>query len=68
MLFIVSVEDACVYTSNSNFDWIFDYGACHHVTPCKNSFVSYNSGDYRRVHWGIIIYAILLEWEMSRSR
>lgn len=52
MLFTVSVEDACVYTSNSSFDWILDSGASHHVTPCKDIFVSYNPDDYGRVHLG----------------
>jgi hypothetical protein len=52
VLFTVSVEDACVYTSSSSFDWILDSGASHHVTPCKDSFVSYNPGDYGRVHLG----------------
>jgi len=52
VLFIVSVEDACVYTSSSGFVWILDSGSSHHVTPCKNSFVSYNPGDYGRVHLG----------------
>ena len=52
VLFTVSVEDACVYTSSSNFDRIPDSRASHHVTPCKDSFVSYNLGDYGRVHLG----------------
>ena len=52
VLFTVSVEDACVYTSSSSFNWILDSGASHHVTPCKDSFVSYNPGDYGRVHLG----------------
>ena len=52
MLFTVSVEDACVYTSSSSFDWILDSRASHHVTPCNESFVSYNPGDYGRVHLG----------------
>ena len=34
------------------FDWILDSRASHHVTPCKDSFVSYNPGDYGRVHLG----------------
>lgn len=51
-VFTVSVEDAYVYTSSSSFDWILDSGASHHVTPCKDSFVSYNPGDYGRVHLG----------------
>ena len=29
-----------------------DSGASHHVTPCKDSFVSHNLGDYGRVHLG----------------
>ena len=33
VLFTVSVEDACVYTSSSSFDWILDSAASHHVTP-----------------------------------
>lgn len=33
VLFIVSVEDACLCTSSSRFDWILEYGAYHHVTP-----------------------------------
>ena len=52
MFFTVSVEDAFVYTSSSSFDWILDSMASHHVTPCKDSFVSYNPGDYGRVHLG----------------
>ena len=51
-LFIVLVEDACVYTYSSSIDWILDSGASHHVTPCKDSFVSYNPCDYSRVHLG----------------
>jgi len=52
VLFTVSVEDSCVYTSSSSFYWILDCGASHHVTACKDSFVSYNPGDYGRVHLG----------------
>ena len=52
VLFTVLVEDSCVYTSSSSFDWILDSGASHHVTPCKDSFVSYNPDDYGRVHLG----------------
>lgn len=52
VFFTVSVEDACVYTSISSFDGILDSGASHHVIPCKDSFVSYNPGDYGRVHLG----------------
>ena len=52
VLFTVSVEDACLYTSSSSFYWILDSGASHHVTPCKDSFVAYNLGDYGRVHLG----------------
>ena len=52
MFFTVSVEDAFLYTSSSNFDWILDSGASHHVTPCKDIFVAYNPGDYGRVHLG----------------
>jgi len=52
VLFTVSVEDACVYTSSSSFDWILESRASYHVTPCKDSFVSYNTGDYDRVHLG----------------
>lgn len=50
VLFTILVEDACA--SSSSFDWILDSGASHHVTPCKDSFVSYNPGDYGRVHLG----------------
>ena len=52
VLFTILVEDACLYTSSSSFDWILDFGASHHVTPCKDSFVAYNPGDYGRVHLG----------------
>jgi len=52
VLITISVEDAYVYTSSSSFDWIFDSGAYHHVTLCKDNFVSYNLGDYGRVHLG----------------
>lgn len=33
VLFTILVEDACLYTSSSNFDWIFNSGESHHVTP-----------------------------------
>ena len=52
VLFVVSIEDTCLYTSSSRLDWILDSGASHHVTPCKDSFLSYNPGDYGRVHLG----------------
>ena len=50
VLFTISIDDACVYTSSSSFEWILEFGASHHVTPCKYSFVSYNLGDYGRVN------------------
>lgn len=68
MLFIVLVENACVYTSSISFDWILDSGASHCVAPCKDSFVAYNPGGYVKCLWGIIMFAVLLEWEMSRLR
>ena len=43
---------ACLYTSSSSIDWILDSGASHHVTPSKTNFVSYELGDYGRVHLG----------------
>ena len=52
VLFTVSMEDACLYTSSNNIDWILDSGASHHVTPSKDNFVTYNPGDYGRVHLG----------------
>ena len=52
VLFTISLEVASVYTSRSSFDWILHSGASHHVTPCKDSFVSYNPGDYGRVRLG----------------
>ena len=52
VLFTVSMEDACLYTSSSSIDWILDSGASHHVTPSKTNFVSYEAGDYGRVHLG----------------
>ena len=45
VLFTVSMEDACLYTSSSSIDWILDSGASHHVTPSKTNFVSYEVGD-----------------------
>jgi hypothetical protein len=35
-----------------SIDWILDSGASHHVTPSKDNFVAYNSGDYGKVHLG----------------
>ena len=52
VLFTFSIEDACLYTSSGSFDWILDSGESHHVTPCKDSFVAYNPGDYGRVYLG----------------
>jgi len=46
------MEDAFLYTSSCSIDLILDYGASHHVTPSKNNFVAYNSGDYGKVHLG----------------
>ena len=46
------MEDACLYTSSNSIDWILDSGASHHVTPSKDNFVTYNPGDYGRVHLG----------------
>ena len=60
VLFIVSVEDSCLYTSSSSFHWILDSGASHHVTPCKDSFVAYNVGDYGRVHLGNNHFCIIV--------
>ena len=48
VLFFVSMEDACIYTSSSSIDWILDSGSSHHITPCKSNFVSYEIGDYDR--------------------
>ena len=50
VLFTISIEDACLYTSSCSIDWILDYGASYHVTPCKANFVAYKTGDYDRVH------------------
>ena len=52
VLFTISVEDACLYTSSDSFDWILDSGESHHVAPCKDRFVAYNPSDYGRVHLG----------------
>lgn len=52
MLFTASLEDACVYTSNSSFHWILDSGESQHVTPCKDNIDAYNIGDYGRAHLG----------------
>ena len=53
VLFTISIEEACLYTSNSSIDWIVEYGSSHHVTPCKINFVSYEtSGHYGRVQLG----------------
>ena len=52
VLFTISMEDACLYTSSSSIYWILDSGASHHVTPSKTNFVSYGIGDYGRVHLG----------------
>ena len=52
VLFTVSMEDACLYTSISRIDLILVSGAYHHVTPSKTNFVSYEVGDYGRVHLG----------------
>ena len=52
VLFTVSMEDACLYTSISSIYWILNSGASHHVTPSKTNFVSYEVGDYGRVHLG----------------
>lgn len=52
MLLPVSVEYACLYTSSSSFDLIFDFGESHRLTPCKDSFVAYNLGDCGIVHLG----------------
>ena len=52
VLFTVSMEDACLYTSNSSIVWILDSGASHYVIPSKTNFVSYEIGDYGRVHLG----------------
>ena len=48
VLFIVSMEDVCLFTSSSS-DWIHEFGASDHVTPCKDNFVSYKILDYGRV-------------------
>ena len=52
VLFTVSMEDACLYTSSNSIDWIIDSRASHHVTPSKDNFVTYNLGDYGRVRLG----------------
>ena len=52
VLFTVSMENAYLYTPSSSIDWILDSGASHHVTPSKTNFVSYEVGDYGRVHLG----------------
>lgn len=52
VLLTILVEDVCLNTSSSSFDWILDFEASHHVTPCKENFVAYNHGDYGRVHLG----------------
>ena len=46
VLFIVSMEAACLYTSSISIDWILDSRESHHVTLSKTNFVSYEVGDY----------------------
>ena len=41
-----------IYTSSSSINWILDSRATHHVTPSKTNFVSFEVGDYGRVHLG----------------
>ena len=48
VLFNVSMEDACLYTSSDNIYWILESRSSHHISPCKNNFVSYEIGDYDR--------------------
>lgn len=46
------MEDTFSYTSNNSIDWILDSRASQHVTTSKDNFVTYNLGDYGRVHLG----------------
>ena len=41
-----------MYTFGCNIDCIFDSRASHHVTPCKDNFVTYKTSDCGRVHLG----------------
>jgi len=39
VLIIVSYDDACIYTSSHDSDWILDLGASYHATPSRESLI-----------------------------
>ena len=52
VLFTVSLKETCLYTSSSSIDWTLDSREIHHVTPCKNNYVTYETSDNGRVRSG----------------
>lgn len=65
-LFIISVEEVILYTSNSSIDWVLESKEYQHVTPHKKSLLQMKSSFMLENIWEIITI-ILLEWEMSKS-
>ena len=52
LLIIVSYEDAFLYASNHDNDWILDSGSSYHATPSRENCISYKSGNLGKVRVG----------------
>lgn len=52
VLTTVSYEDACLYASNHDNDWILDFGASYHATPSRENCISCKSGNMGKVWVG----------------
>ncbi|KAG8362913.1 hypothetical protein BUALT_BualtUnG0024400 [Buddleja alternifolia] len=46
---VIICDDACVSSSCQETDWIIDSGASYHITPHRDMFTSYTSGNFGRV-------------------
>ncbi|KAG8388967.1 hypothetical protein BUALT_Bualt02G0180300 [Buddleja alternifolia] len=46
---VIICDDACVSSSCQETDWFIDSGASYHITPHRDIFISYTSGNFGRV-------------------
>ncbi|KAG8368575.1 hypothetical protein BUALT_Bualt15G0059800 [Buddleja alternifolia] len=46
---VIICDDACVSSSCQETDWIIDSGVSYHITPHRDMFTSYTSGNFGRV-------------------
>ena len=46
-----------VNLAGEEMTWVVDSGASFHLTPNKECFSSYTTGDYGYVKWGMMVHA-----------